>query len=310
METTHRFRFGTQIAREVGQSDAIETARRVEALGYSTFLVPDHLGRNRLDPIVAMTLAAEATTTLRVGSLVLNNDLRHPVVLAHAAASLDVISGGRLELGIGAGWSRDEYTQAGIRFDSGPVRISRLAESLDILKAYFTRETVTFSGEHYSVSDLPALPRTVQSPHPPLHLGGGGKRVLSVAGRLADIVGLHVTSLPNGPDWTTATHEAMEGKLAWLREAAGERFPRLELSQIVFNVTVTDDRREAARRAAQRFGMTEEQALASPYLLIGSVEQICDDLRARRERYGISYIVVPEVFLEPFAPVVTRLAGQ
>jgi probable F420-dependent oxidoreductase len=285
-----------------------EKARRLEAAGYSTFLAPDHLNE-QFGAIPALTAAALATTTLRLGTLVLSNDFRHPVILAKDAATLDLLSGGRLELGLGAGWKRSEYEQAGIPFDAGPVRLQRLEESLQLLKALFGDAPATFRGAFYAVTDLNGEPKPAQRPHPPLLSGGGGKQALGVAARQADIVSLIPRSGPRGPEWATATEAATEEKLAWVREAAGDRFPHLELCATIFALTITDDRRGALAPWTSRFGLTDEEILASPNIVIGSEAEIGDQLLQRRERFGLSYFVVPEVFADAFAPVVKRLAG-
>jgi probable F420-dependent oxidoreductase len=307
------FRFGVMMHSGGSRQAVTDRARQVEALGYDTFLLPDHLDQP-LGALPALVMAAGATTRLRLGTLVLANDFRHPVLLAKDVATLDVLSDGRFELGLGAGWRKGEYAQAGIPYDAAPVRMSRLAESLRVLAGCFADGPFTFAGEFYTVSGLDGQPKPVQRPHPPFLVGGGGKRILSLAARQADIVSLIPRARPEGTgqdsaDWTTATETATRQKLAWIREAAGDRLPTLELNAMVYAVMVADDRRAAAAQLAGRFGLTGDEVLASPHILVGSIDQIVDDLRCRRDAFGISYITVPEYFLEVLAPVVEQLSG-
>lgn len=320
MSTRRPFRFGVVMASGgqgpgwLGDGPSRETwtakARRVEALGYSTLLVADHFV-DILAPIPALVAAAAATTTLRLGTLVLDNDFRHPVVAARDAATLDVLSDGRLEIGIGGGWMKEEYDQAGIPFESPGTRTGRLEESVRILKGLFSGDPFSFDGRHYRIARLSGWPRPVQRPHPPILIGGGGPRLLRFAGREANVVGIAPRSLPEGGlDVSDFTAEATERKVGWVREAAGERFGSIELNILTFVTRVTDDRMGVAAHIAQGFGTTPEALLDSPHALIGSAEQIADDLEARRERFGISYVAVFEPALDDFAPVVARLAGR
>lgn len=225
----HRaFRFGVIVFEPTSREELVAKARRAEALGYATVLMPDHLGK-QFSPLLALQMVAEATTTLRVGSFVLDNDFRHPVMLAKEVATLDVLSDGRFELGLGAGWLRSEYEQAGIAFASPAVRVARLEESVSIVKRLFAEEAVTFSGAHYSITNLQGSPRPVQRPHPPILIGGGGKRILSLAAREADIVGLAAKSRADGSglDILDGLPEATDQKIALLRQVAGEHFSRL-----------------------------------------------------------------------------------
>lgn len=313
MNPVHPFRFGVMIHSGATRQALADTARRVEALGYSTFLLPDHLDQP-FGALPALAVAAEATTQVRLGTLVLANDFRYPVVLAKDVATLDLLSGGRVELGLGAGWRQGEYAQAGIPYDAASVRISRLAESLQVLAGCFAEGPFAFAGEFYTVAELDGQPKPAQRPRPPFLVGGGGKRILSLAARQADIVSIIPRARPEGSgqdsaDWTTATEAATRQKLAWIREAAGDRFAALELNAMVYAVMASDDRRAAAGQLAGRFGLTSDEVLASPHALVGSTEQMVEDLRSRREAFGISYITVPEYFMEAFAPVVERLAG-
>jgi len=284
----------------------------VEAAGYSTLLMPDHFG-DQLAPLPALTAAAAATTTLRIGSLVFGNDYRHPVVLAKEAATLDVLSGGRLELGLGAGWERTDYEQSGIAFDPAPTRVSRLEESVAVMKGLLGGDgPFSFSGAHYRIDGLESTPAPVQRPHPPILIGGGGPRVLGLAGREADVVNVNFDLRAGaiGPDvGATGTVEATRQKLAWVRAAAGDRFDALELSVTVFLAAVTDQPDETAAAIARGFGLAADEVLASPHALIGPVDRIVDELVGRREELGFSYVVISGGAWQDMAPVVARLAG-
>ncbi len=273
--------------------------------------VADHLD-DQLAPVAAMMAAADATTTLRVGSLVFANDYRHPVMLAKEAATIDVLSGGRLEFGIGAGWMNDDYESAGIPMDRPSTRIERLEEALVIIRALWSDGPVDFTGDHYRLRALEGLPKPLQQPHPPIVIGGGGPKLLALAGRHADIIGLN-PSLPAGvidaQAGPSATAEATDEKLRIIREAAGERFDRIELQTRVHLAIVTDDRHTMFELFADGFGLTPDQARNSPHALCGTVEQMVDDLLERRERFGISTIGLSATALDDMAPVIAALAG-
>jgi len=308
------FRFGVLIHNAGSHQEWIDKAQRIEGLGYSTFLVPDHLDQP-VAPLPALAAAAATTTSLRLGTFVLANDFRHPVTLARDVATLDALSDGRVELGLGAGFRESEYEQAGVPYDSASVRQCRLEEALQVLSGLFADGETSFTGEFYTVNRLDGQPKPVQRPRSPILLGGGGRQALSLAARKADIVSLIPRSRAEGrgtqsADWTTATKAATRQKLEWIREAAGDRLAQLELNAMVYAVNVTDDRASAAAQAAGRFGLSAEDVLASPHALIGTAEEIADDLRQRREDFGITYIAVPEYFADAFAPVVTLLAGS
>jgi probable F420-dependent oxidoreductase len=295
----------------MGPRDAwLTTLRRVEDAGYSTFLVLDHFVRG-LDPIAALGAAATATETLRLGSMVMDNDFRHPAVLAKAMATIDVLSAGRMEIGIGAGWLREEYKQTGIPFDPAGVRIERMVEAVHLMKRVFVEDSVTFAGEHYTTTNLVMPPKPVQQPWPPIVIGGGSKRILTVAGQEADIVGLTTRALPDGSkDNADMTATSATRKVSWVREAAGDRFDDLELTIMVSDVVVTDDRHAAADRLAAGLGVSGSDVLESPHLLIGTIDEMVETLQRRREVFGISYYVVVEGNMEKLAPVVSQLAGQ
>lgn len=312
MTIARPFRFGVAAESAPSKEAWFELVRRAEDMGYVTFLLADHYV-NEFPPLVALMAAADATRTIRLGSFVFDNDFRHPAQLAKEVATLDLLSGGRFELGIGAGWHRPEYEQIDLPFENAGVRISRLEEALVIIKQFFTQDAVTFAGKHYRVTNLKAFPKPLQQPYPPIFMGGGGKRLLTLAGREADIIGLHVKVNDDGTvDTWERTEEAIAQKVEWVRQAAGERFAAVELNLLIGGVVVTDDRQQAAERRAResgRPGVTAEQLLASPYLLIGSVEQIIEQIQRLRERHGISYFVVGSEEMESFAPVVARLAN-
>lgn len=305
------FRFGVQCGHADDATAWTALARKAEDLGFSTLTMGDHLDA-QFAPTVGLMAAAAAAPGLRIGALTYANDYRHPVVLAKEAATLDVLSDGRLELGIGAGWMTTDYEQAGIPLDPAGVRIERLAEALAVLKGLFADGPVDFAGEHYRLAGLEGTPKPVQRPHPPILIGGGGKRILTLAAQQADIVGLNFNlhggriDATVGPDGT-AEHTAE--KIGWIRDAAGDRFDDLELQVRIHLAVVTDDRIGLAEQLAPGFGLTPEAALASPHALAGTVEQIIDDLVEQRERFGISYIGISAASIDDMAPVVARLAG-
>jgi len=307
------FRFGINVRTAASQAEWADKARKVEALGYAVLLVPDHLA-DLLAPFPALAAAAAATTRLRVGTAVLNNDFRHPALLAREAATLDVLSDGRLELGLGAGHMQSEYEQAGLAFDPGATRVERLGEAVVIVKRLLEGESVTFAGRHYRVTGHSIHPRPVQRPRPPVFIGGHAPRLLRLAAREADIVGLTGIAFRQGgrePDVAGFRAPSVDERVRLVGEAAADRFDRLELNALVQRVVVTDDRRKAAEELATgRWAqLTPDEILASPYALVGTADQMVDDLRARRERWGISYIMTHEPFMDALAPVVARLAG-
>jgi len=303
------FRFAVQVCGAATGAEWRDKARRVEALGFDLLSVADHFGHG-LGAVAALTAAAAATTTLRLGSYVVANDFRHPAVLAKEAATLDLLSDGRLELGIGAGWMRAEYEAAGIPFDPPAVRVARLEEAIRLVELLWADGPTTFVGEHYRTTGLDLGPTPIQRPHPPILVGGGGRRLLEVAGRQADIVGLAPAARGDGSlDPTTVTAAATERKLGWLREAAGPRFEALELNVFVYAVETTGDERATAERLAAEFELSAPELLASPHALFGSVDGMIATLRKRRDRFGISSITVVEDLMDAIAPVVAELAG-
>ncbi len=305
-----KFRFGIQTAKGVSGEDWTEKAKKIEDLGYSTLFMPDHFD-DQLAPMPALAVAAAATKTLRLGSLVFDNDYKHPVVLAKEAATLDVLSGGRVEFGIGAGWMQTDYDQAGMTYDTPGVRISRFQESVRIMKGLFSDDPVDFAGKFYTVRHS-GTPKPVQKPRPPILIGGGGPRVLRFAAREADIIGINFDlreGVVNREVMLTGTAEATKQKIAWIREAAGSRMDQIEMNVTVFAVVVTDDRAGMAARMAPGCSSTPEELLNVPHALIGGVDQIVEDLQKRREEYGFSYVVFSGDQHERMAPVVKKLAG-
>ncbi len=312
------FRFGV-LGEHIGTREAlIGTARAAEEMGYATFLIRDHFIAppfgHQLAPFATLATVAAVTERLRIGTLVFANDYRPPIMLAKEAATLDLLSNGRFELGIGTGFLKAEYDQAGIAFDPPGARVDRFAESLTVLKGLFADTPLTFSGEHYSLTDFDSFPKPVQRPHPPILVGAGGKRMLSIAAREADIIGILTTSTANGVlsrDPAPRLAAAVERQLGWIREAAGDRFAALELS-LVPNVVIADDYRQATERSIQARGwngVSVDDVLAMPSELIGSVDQIVEQMQVRREQYGFSYYVISADDMGVIAPVVNALAG-
>ncbi len=297
-------------------------ARKAERLGYATFGVADHF-MMPFAPLLALEAAAEATSTLRMTQFVLDQDFRHPAVLAKELATLDVLSGGRLEVGIGAGWLRAEYDQAGIRYDPAPVRIERLEEVVIILKGLFGDEPFTFAGRHHAISGLDGTPKPLQQPHPPIMIGGGGAKLLAVAGRQADIVQVMPRIAGEGrpTDLTELTARAYEAKVELVREAAGDRFDGIELGVQLSHVAITDDRDEALEaflarvapgglRSAGRPGISVEDVVSSPVVAVGTLEEVCDKLLEDRDVFGFTYFAAPVgARLDLLAPVIERLGG-
>jgi len=319
MPHDRRFRFGVQLRGAATAEGWLEKVRKVEALGYASLTVPDHFG-DQLGPIVALAAAASVTQRLQLGALVFGNDYRHPVVLAKEMATLDVLSEGRIFFGLGAGWMKTDYDAAGMPYDAPAERVGRMTEALAVFKGLFSDGPFSFQGTHYRISALDGLPKPVQRPHPPILIGGGGKRVLSFAGREADIVGINANLKAGVFDARARLVDAAAAtrrKIAWVRDAAGGRFDDLELSMQCFVVAITDDRERLAAAVATRFEVDTDTVLASPHVLIGTVDQMVDALQRVRDRYGISYIfhagestVTPGVSAEAFAPVVESMTGR
>jgi probable F420-dependent oxidoreductase len=311
MAHARRFRFGIQLHTAPDGKAWAELARKAEDLGYSTLFLPDHFG-DQLAPVPALMAAADATTSLRVGALVFDNDYKHPVVLAKELATIDVLSNGRMEVGIGAGWMSSDYEQSGIPMDPPGVRVSRMEEGLAVLKGCFAPGPFSFAGEHYTITDYDALPKPVQSP-PPFLIGGGAKRVLSIAGREADIVGINPSIHSGQVDAAAAQNGAAEvtdQKVAWVKEAAGARFEDLELNMLQFAGILTEDAKGTAEMMAPLFGLPPEALETYPHVCIGTVDQIVESLQHRRERWDVSYFVFQGDTLELMAPVVAALRDR
>jgi probable F420-dependent oxidoreductase len=310
MVNARPFRFGVTAHRAGSHKEWRELCRKVEDLGYSSIAVPDHFGE-QLAPIAALTTAAAVTTNLRVGMLVAANDFRHPVPHAKELATLDVLSDGRVIWGMGAGWLAPEYHAAGIAFDRPGVRVDRLGEAVAVMKAIFADGPASFDGSHYRVSGLEGHPKPVQRPHPPLLIGGARHRILGLAGREADIVG--IAPVPNnGSEAATRARleAAIDAQLGWIRDAAGDRFGDLELNMVAFPVILDEDRVARAVKLAPRLRMTPDAVLAAPHVWVGGVDGICEALEQRRERWGVSSWNVPVALLDRAAPVVARLGGR
>lgn len=311
MAHDRRFRFGVQISTATSADEWTGLARRAEELGYSSVFMPDHFGE-QLAPVPALMAAADATTDLKIGTLVFANDYKHPVVLAKEVATLDLLSGGRFEFGIGAGWMNTDYEQSGIAHDRAGVRIDRLAEALTICKGLFGPDPVTFAGDHYQLTEMVGMPKPLQTPYPPVLIGGGGKRVLTLAARVADIVGINPKIASGAVDTETAQNGAPEltdQKIDWVREAAGDRYADLELNMLVFAVVITDDKQGVAEMMAPMFGLDPSLVADYPLAWIGTEDEIVETLQARRDRWDVSYLVVQADAMEAAAPIVARLAG-
>lgn len=297
---SHPFRFGVVASMAQTGDEWAEKARRVESLGYSTLVMPDVL-QYVLSPLPALAMAAAATRSLRVGTYVINNDYRNPVLLAKDVATIDLLSGGRFDLGIGAGRpaAAEDNRMLGMPFDKGGVRVARLAESLALIKELFAGRTATATGTHYGVVDAQISPLPAQQPRPPILIAGAGRQMLGLAGREADIVALGVPP--------TASAADIEERVGWVREGAGERFDEIVLN---LNLMAVGDR--VPRQVSARMGLTAEdlaRAGAVP-ALTGSVDEMCETLLRRRETLGFSYVMVSDELMEGLAPVVERLVGR
>jgi probable F420-dependent oxidoreductase len=320
MDPMRPFRFLVDTSDHLDGPGLAAFARRAESIGYSTLMMPDHLV-HQYAPIPLLTAAAMATERLRVGTFVFNNNLRHPAVLAQDLATLDRLSGGRLDVGIGAGWNKPEHDAIGIPFEPVGTRVSRLAEAITVLKGCFGDEKFSFSGEHYTITDYDAPPKPLQRPHPPFFIGGGGKRLLTLAGREAQIVGLapRLTKDATGApmlDAPSITIAAAEEKIGWIRAAAGQRFDEIELNSYPTGgpmVLTQNGKAEVTRRADQlreRTGvdLTDQEVLDSPHVFIGSIKELTQKILDLRERLGISSFLFDD--METFAPIVEQLAGS
>jgi probable F420-dependent oxidoreductase len=306
-----RYRFGAELHSPLEGSSWADSVREVEALGYSTLFVPDHFDEG-LGPIAAMATAAAFTTTLNVGSLVLDCDFRHPAVLARELATIDQLSEGRLEVGLGAGWKNLDYLRSGIPMDPPKVRVDRMIETVAVLRGLFSGEPVTYAGEHFRITDLTGTPAPHRPGGPKFLIGGGGRRVLRYAGAHVEIVGVNA-SIHSGEIDSAAAQDGhpdrIDEKVAWVREGAGDRFDDLELNAWLAAAEVTEDSTAVAAFLGELFGVDTADALASPLVLVGSPGEIAEILAARRERWGYSYHVIPGDRVRDFAPIVASLSG-
>jgi len=287
-------------------------ARDVERRGFSTLLMADHLSES-MEPFSALAAAASATTTLRVGTFVLNNDFRHPVVVARESLTIDALSSGRFELGLGAGHMQSEYDEVGLRFDDGKTRVSRLEEAVAIIEPLLRGETVEVEGSHYRVRGHRAFPVPTDGRRLPLLIGGNGPRVHALAARAADAVGfVGFTHRERGRrvDLSTFTPEALDAQVAHVQDVAGSRFDELELNALLQQVVVTDDPEGVVVTMAERTGVPPAQLLRSPYLLVGPVDQLADALLERRERFGITYWVAFVGFLDGMTEVMDAVSKR
>jgi probable F420-dependent oxidoreductase len=297
------FRFLAPIGDGLPDARALTAAARdAESIGIDVLVRSDHLLEQH-SPLVTLATVAAATERVRVGTFVLNVDLRHPAVLAQELASLDVLSGGRLEIGMGAGWNRPEYDALGLAYDPVPVRVARLAEAVAVLKGCFGDGPFSYAGKDFRISRHDGFPKPVQRPHPPLFLGGGGRRSLTLAAREADIVGL----APRPGDPYSYTAAATAEKVAWVREAAGDRFDALEFNAYPSGgpMVVTDDARGVAAARAAAMGLSVDEVLDSPHVFIGSVAGLVEKCLGLRERFGITSIMLDDPVAA--APVIERL---
>jgi len=319
------FRFAVQAFEATSAKEWADVARRAEDLGYSTLFATDHYfgpgsiaessGHRPVDlaPIASMMAAAAVTRELRVGCRVFNVDLHHPVVLAKELATVDLLTVGRLEVGLGAGWVAAEYEGLGVHMDRPGVRIARLGEVVTLMKAHWSGDEVAVEGAHVNAHGFKGLPRPVQQPHPPILIGGGRERILTLAGRVADIVSFNYD---NSSGKLGASSVASSGadetaqKVEWVRTAAGDRFDQIELEIGAYFVAVGDDPGPAVGAMAARFGVSERDFESHPHALIGSIDSVCDTLRRRREELGFSYITVSQRHIDDLAPVVARVAGS
>jgi probable F420-dependent oxidoreductase len=309
----HRpFRFGVQVSHASTAQEWAELARRSEDAGYDVLTMPDHF-TNQLAPVPALMAAADATSTLRIGALVFDNDYKHPVVLAKELATMDLLSDGRTEIGLGAGWMLSDYEQAGMTYDSPKIRIDRFIEGLAVIRGALGPDTFSFSGDHYTITNYNGLPKPAQQPLPPILIGGGGPRVLKFAAREADIVGINGTLTAGvvGPEAiSTMTAASVDEKVAIVATAGAHRISDIELNIRTFFVKVTDDRASTINAISSMFSVPAELIDTSPFALIGSVDACIEQLLERREKWGFSYTIVGAENIDECAPIVAALRGK
>jgi probable F420-dependent oxidoreductase len=302
------FRFAVQVGGAGTGTEWLDLARRMEALGYGTLSMPDHVVGDAFAGLAALAAAATVTTRIRLGNLVLNNDFRNPLLVAREALTLDVLSGGRLELGLGAGWLTGDYDALGLSFDPPSVRLARLAEAVVVLKQLFTEDAVSFEGRFYRLVRARALPRAVQLPRPPILVAGGGPRLLELAAREADIVGLFLTRHFTKARALDFSRASAEMQVAHVRAHAAGR--EIELNVTITDLVVTGDRRGAIAQVAREREQDDRAIETSPYVLIGTLDEIGRQLVAVRDDLGISYFSLRGPFVETVAPVVRELTGS
>lgn len=307
----HRFRFAVHTGGGGLTEDFPALVRRAEELGYDALYVTDHLGR-QLSPIAALATAAALTSRIRIGAYVFANDFRHPLILAREAATLDVLSGGRLEIGLGAGWMSSDYRRLGMPYDRPGLRIDRLQEALALIKRLLSGEAVTHDGRFYRLDGARVGPTPVQRPHPPIMLGGGGPRLLRLAAREAQIVGFAPQMGPAGRPMLRATTEAaLADRVAVVREAAGRRFDDLELNVFVADAGVVGDGQPLLDSLSALVKSAGPAAIGgSPYVLYGTAPQLRERLLRRRDRVGVSAYGIPARAMEAFAPIVEGLRDR
>jgi probable F420-dependent oxidoreductase len=309
MSHARRFRFAVDLQEALPGLSLAGTAREMENLGYSTAFVPDHFDEG-WGPITAMATAAAATTTLNVGTLVLACDYRHPAVLARELASIDALSGGRLEVGLGAGWRRLDYDHSGIPMDPPKVRVDRMIEHARVLRGLWSDGPFSFEGEHYAITDLDGTPPPHRPGGPPVLIAGGARRVLRFAGEFADIVGVNA-SVHSGEVDAAAAQDSLavrfDEKVGWVRD--GGRFDDLEINAWIAVGSLTDDGKSFADAIAPLYETDGDAVRSSPLTMIGSVSELTDMLHERRERWGYSYFVLPGAQAHEFAPLVDALTG-
>lgn len=323
------FRFSLQSFNTDSPKSWRDLIAKTEALGYSTFFLADHFlsegpaldgtghPPQMLGATPAIAMALEQTSTLRVGCRVFCNDYRHPITLIKEAATMDYLSGGRYEFGLGAGWIKDEYEAVNLPFDAFPERFARFSETVEAYKAFMSGDLMEIDGQSLKWSGFHGLPAPSQAPHPPLMIGGGSKRILTYAGQEADIVSLNFNNragVIGVEGMTSGLADETKKKIQWIKEGAGNRFDDIELEIGAYTTIVTDHPQPTAAAIGDALGFSADDIMQHPHCLIGSVDFICDELQRRRELYGISYVAVMDDgtnnMVEEFAPIVAQLAGK
>jgi probable F420-dependent oxidoreductase len=308
------FRFGLDVGDNFARDEFVSLVRRADSSGFSVVTGPDHVGSRLAAVLPMLSVAAEVSSRLRISPMVLANDFRHPVVLAKDTATMDILSEGRFELAIGTGWIRPQYDAAGVRYDPPGVRVARFEEAISVIKGCWSGEPFSFEGDHYHVTEI-TCPRPFQRPRPPILIAGGGPRMLKIAGREADIVSITPLT-PGSSEFDNFGRDLansggrVAGQIDCIRQGAGRRFDNIELSVIAHHVAVTENAEQAREEFAARTGITPDEIVNSPHVLIGSISAIVETLLDRRERHGISYIVFASADLDAIESVISRLAGQ